>query len=95
MKGGDEVRLSNTSKRKQEMARRKEQRKMDLERKRKERGKHSINIFMVWQRTVLFLYDISIDQKWETFYSLSLQKRHCHLKELQLRTFYYLSADPQ
>ena len=56
MKGGDEVRLSNTSKRKQEMARRKEQRKMDLERKRKERGKHSINIFMVWQRTVLFLY---------------------------------------
>ena len=55
MKGGDEVRLSNTSKRKQEMARRKEQRKMDLERKRKERGKHSINIFMVWQRTPLLL----------------------------------------
>ena len=38
MKGGDDVRLSNTSKRKQEMARRKEQRKLDLERKRKERG---------------------------------------------------------
>ena len=56
MKGGDEVRLSNTSKRKQEMARRKEQRKMDLERKRKERGKHSSSIFMVWQRTPLLLY---------------------------------------
>ena len=38
MKDGDDVRLSNTSKRKQEMARRKEQRKLDLERKRKERG---------------------------------------------------------
>ena len=38
MKGGDDVRLSHTSKRKQEMARRKEQRKLDLERKRKERG---------------------------------------------------------
>ena len=47
MKGGDEVRQSNTSKRKQEMARRKEQRKIDLERKRKERGRQSINIFMV------------------------------------------------
>ena len=52
MKGGDEVRLSNTSKRKQEMARRKEQRKMDLERKRKERGKQSINIFMLLQRAL-------------------------------------------
>ena len=56
MKGGDEVRLSNTSKRKQEMARRKEQRKMDLERKRKERGKQSINIFVVQQRVLLLLY---------------------------------------
>ena len=50
MKGGDEVRLSNTSKRKQEMARRKEQRKLDLERKRKERGNQFINIFRVLQR---------------------------------------------
>ena len=47
MKGGDEVRLSNTSKRKQEMARRKEQRKMDLDRKRKERGEQSMNILML------------------------------------------------
>ena len=47
MKGGDEVRLSNTSKRKQEMTRRKEQRKMELERKRKERGEQSMNIFML------------------------------------------------
>ena len=52
MKGGDDVRLSNTSKRKQEMARRKEQRKMDLERKRKERGKQAINIYMVYQITI-------------------------------------------